>query len=52
MRVTLKESLYGYPAGASGVIVSSRNSLPGSVLVRFDETGHMMFVATSALSTV
>jgi hypothetical protein len=50
MAITLNEPLYGYPSGATGVIVKTANVPRGSVLVRFDETGHSIFVATAALS--
>jgi hypothetical protein len=52
MAIALNQPLYGYPSGASGVIVKSSNTPPGSVLVRFDETGHLMYVPTPVLRTV
>ena len=45
--VELWRPAYGYPSGAKGVVASSVSG--GSVLVRFEGTGHAVFVSTEAL---
>jgi hypothetical protein len=49
--VELREPLYGYPSGARGVVVRIADG-GGAVLVRFDDTGHAMFVGREALRVV
>ena len=46
-QVELWRPAYGYPRGAKGVVASSVSG--DSVLVRFDGTGHAVFVGTDAL---
>jgi hypothetical protein len=41
-RVELVEQIYGYETGAAGVVVHAAPN--GEVLVRFDSTGHAMYV--------
>jgi hypothetical protein len=48
--VELIEALYGYEAGARGVVLQL--GADGSALVRFAATGHAMFVARAALRVV
>jgi hypothetical protein len=47
-RVVLRKSIYGYEAGARGVVLSSRG-IADRVLVRLDGTGHGVFVSPEVL---
>lgn len=47
-RVALREAIYGYERGSSGVVVRPRD-VSGRILVRFDGTGHGVFVAPELL---
>jgi len=48
--VKLLQPLYGYEAGARGIVASHHVDKSGAILVRFDATGHSVPVDPAALT--
>jgi hypothetical protein len=49
-RVKLLKPLYGYEAGACGIVASDHVDKSGAILVRFDATGHSVPVNPRVLT--